>query len=107
MSLKLNLGKNDVWDTRYNTPSKTEEVAVTQDELIAYVEEHGVVSPELLNKPKKKGEPVGHSPLRVGAIRIVQRRGTRTRSVRRNSSRPLFRKQPRDNKAVDSTRYFG
>lgn len=69
--LKLNLGKNDVWDTRYNTPSKTEEVAVTQDELIAYVEEHGVVSTELLNKPKKKGEPVVHSPLRVGAIRIV------------------------------------
>ena len=42
--LKLNLGKNDVWDTRYNTPSKTVDVAVTQDELIAYVEEHGAVS---------------------------------------------------------------
>ena len=25
--LKLNLGKNDVWDTRYNSPSKTVDVA--------------------------------------------------------------------------------
>ena len=69
--LKLNLGKNDVWDTRYNSPSKTVDVAVTHDELIAYVEEHGAVSAKLLNKPKQKGEPVFHSPLRVGAIRIA------------------------------------
>ena len=69
--LILNLGKNDVWDTRYNSPSKTVDVAVTQDELIAYVEEHGAVSDKLLNKPKQKGEPVVHSPLRVGAIRIA------------------------------------
>ncbi|QXD25378.1 hypothetical protein F7C95_05640 [Opitutia bacterium ISCC 51] len=81
--LKLNLGKNDVWDTRYNSPSKTEEVAVTQDELIAYVEEHGVVSPKFLDKPKKQGEPVVHSPLRVGAIRIAHPgwSGTKARSI--------------------------
>ncbi len=69
--LKLNLGKNDVWDTRYSSPDKTVDVVVTQDELIAYVEKHGAVSGQLLNKPKKKGGPVVLSPLRVGTIRIV------------------------------------
>ena len=69
--LKLNLGKNDVWDTRYSSPAKTVELAVTQDELIAYVEKHGAVSDKLLNKHKKKGGRVFLSPLRVGTIRIV------------------------------------
>jgi hypothetical protein len=69
--LKLNLGKNDVWDVRYSTPSKTEDVAITQDELIQHVREHGVVSRKFLKKPQKKGDPVFHAPLRVGAIRIA------------------------------------
>jgi len=70
--LKLNLGKNDVWDTRYSTPSKTVDVALTQDELIQYVKEHGVVTKELLYKPTEKGEtPIYFAPLRVGSIRIA------------------------------------
>jgi hypothetical protein len=70
--LKLNLGKNDVWDTRYNSSSKTDEVAVTQDELISHVKEHGVVSGEFLIRPGKKGKmPIYFAPLRVGTIRIA------------------------------------
>ena len=70
--LKLNLGKNDVWDVRYDSPTTTEDIAITQDELIRYVREHGTVSPEFLYKPEKPGDPDIHfSPLRVGAIRIV------------------------------------
>lgn len=37
--------------------------------------EHGVVSPKLLNLPKKKGGPVLHSPLRG---RILERLGERS-----------------------------
>lgn len=70
--LKLNLGKNDVWDARFDSPTTTEDVAITQDELIRYVRENGEVSPEFLYKPKKPGNPnIFYSPRRVGAIRVV------------------------------------
>jgi hypothetical protein len=70
--LKLNLGKNDVWDVRYNSQSKTEDMAITQDELIRHVREHGVVSRKFLFKRKKEeNSGIFPSPLRVGAIRIV------------------------------------
>ena len=55
--LKLNLGKNDVWDVRHDSPTITEDIAITQDELISYVREHGVVTPEFLFKPGKPGDP--------------------------------------------------
>ena len=70
--LRLNLGKNDVWDVRYSSPTTTEDVAVTHDELIRHVEENGDVSEEFLFRPGKPGDPdIHYSPLRVGAIRIV------------------------------------
>ena len=70
--LKLNLGKNDVWDVRHDSPTTTEDVVITHDELIRYVREHGMVSPEFLYKPGKPRDPgIFYSPLRVGAIRIV------------------------------------
>lgn len=70
--LKLNLGKNDVWDVRHNSPTTTEDVVITQDELIRYVRENGAVSREFLYKPNKPGNPdIYYSPRRVGAIRVV------------------------------------
>jgi hypothetical protein len=70
--LHLNLGKNDVWDARYSSPTTTEEVAVTQDELIQHVREHGEVSGEFIFRSGEPGDPdIHYSPLRVGAIRIV------------------------------------
>jgi hypothetical protein len=47
-------------------------MAITHDELIRYVHEHGVVTPEFLFKQGKPGDPsIFYAPLRVGAIRIV------------------------------------
>lgn len=70
--LKINLGKNDVWDVRYDSPTTTEDIVITHDELIQYVREQGEVSPEFFSKPGKPRDPnIYYSPLRVGAIRIV------------------------------------
>ena len=78
--LKLNLGKNDVWDVRHDSPATTVEVAITQDELIRHVREHGMVSPEFLSKPRKNKDPnIFYAPLRVGAIRIVHPGWSETR----------------------------
>jgi hypothetical protein len=70
--LKLNLGKNDVWDVRYGSPTTTGDVVITHDELIRHVRENGEVSAAFLFKQGKPGDPdIFYSPLRVGAIRIV------------------------------------
>jgi hypothetical protein len=70
--LKINLGKNDVWDVRYASPTTTEEVAVTHDELIQHVRENGEVSEEFIFRAGEPGDPdIHYSPLRVGAVRIV------------------------------------
>ncbi|MCP4313364.1 MAG: hypothetical protein GY790_19065 [Bacteroidetes bacterium] len=70
--LKLNLGKNDVWDVRYGSPTTTGDMVITHDELIRHVHENGEVSKDFLFKGGKPGDPdIHYSPLRVGTIRIV------------------------------------
>ena len=70
--LKLNLGKNDVWDVRYSSPTTTKDLVITHDELIRHVRENGEVSKGFLFKRGKPGDgDIHYSPLRVGAIRIV------------------------------------